>query len=100
MRSRATRPIMSPCTRAGRCGSCRIDGEARQVETPVMAHPFHTIGHGRRPLAELAELLQSASVTLLVDVRTVPRSRTNPQYNRDSLPDSLAPFGIGYQHIA
>jgi len=65
-----------------------------------MAHPFHTIGHGRRPLAVFAELLRSAEVALLVDVRTVPRSRTNPQYNRDSLPDSLAPFGIGYEHIA
>ena len=65
-----------------------------------MAHPFHTIGHGRRPLAELAELLRGAEVTLLVDVRTVPRSRTNPQYNRDVLPGSLAPFGIAYEHIA
>ena len=65
-----------------------------------MAHPFHTIGHGRRPLADLAELLHSAEVRLLVDVRTVPRSRINPQYNRDVLPGSLVPFGIGYEHIA
>ena len=65
-----------------------------------MVHPFHTIGHGRRPLADLVALLRSAEVTLLVDVRTVPRSRTNPQYNRDVLPEQLAPFGIGYEHIA
>jgi uncharacterized protein (DUF488 family) len=65
-----------------------------------MAHPFHTIGHGRRPLADLAELLRSAEVRLLVDVRTVPRSRTNPQYNHEVLPGSLGPFGIGYEHIA
>src|SRR5215468_3007117 len=65
-----------------------------------MAHPFHTIGHGTRPLADLVALLQSAGVTLLVDVRTVPRSRTNPQYNHDVLPGSLVPFGIGYEHIA
>jgi uncharacterized protein (DUF488 family) len=63
-----------------------------------MTHPFYTIGHGTRPLAELVELLQSVEVTLLVDVRTVPRSRTNPQYNRDVLPASLAPFGIAYEH--
>ena len=65
-----------------------------------MAHPFHTIGHGTRPLADFAELLRNAEVTLLVDVRTVPRSRTNPQYNRETLPQQLGPFAIGYQHIA
>jgi len=65
-----------------------------------MAHPFHTIGHGRRPLADFVALLRSAEARLLVDVRTVPRSRTNPQYNRDALPDSLATYGIGYEHVA
>jgi uncharacterized protein (DUF488 family) len=64
------------------------------------AHPFYTIGHGTRPLAEFVELLQDVEVTLLVDVRTVPRSRTNPQYNKDTLPDTLAQFQIGYDHIA
>jgi uncharacterized protein (DUF488 family) len=65
-----------------------------------MAHPFHTIGHGTRPLADFVELLRNAEVTLLVDVRTVPRSRTNPHYNRDVLGEQLAPFGIGYEHLA
>jgi uncharacterized protein (DUF488 family) len=37
---------------------------------------------------------------MVVDVRTVPRSRTNPQYNRDTLPGTLADFQIGYEHIA
>ena len=62
-----------------------------------MSHPFYTIGHGTRPLPEFIELLQSVEVKLLVDVRTVPRSRTNPQYNRDVMPASLAPFEIGYE---
>jgi uncharacterized protein (DUF488 family) len=65
-----------------------------------MTYPFYTIGHGTRPLAEFIELLGSVEVTLLVDVRTVPRSRTNPQYNRDVLPASLAPFRIDYEHMA
>jgi uncharacterized protein (DUF488 family) len=65
-----------------------------------MAHPFHTIGHGRRPLAEFTGLLRSAEVTCLVDVRTVPRSRTNPQYNRDTLPEQLASLGVVYEHVA
>jgi len=65
-----------------------------------MRHPFYTIGHGTRPLDEFVGLLQSVGVTLLVDVRTVPRSRTNPQYNQDLLPNSLRPHGIGYEHMA
>jgi uncharacterized protein (DUF488 family) len=65
-----------------------------------MTNPFYTIGHGTRPLSGFIDLLKSVSVMLLVDVRTVPRSRTNPQYNHDALPQSLKPFEIGYEHIA
>jgi uncharacterized protein (DUF488 family) len=65
-----------------------------------MAHPFFTIGHSTRSVAELVDLLRPAEVGLVVDVRTVPRSRANPQFNRDALPDSLARHQIGYEHIA
>jgi uncharacterized protein (DUF488 family) len=61
---------------------------------------FYTIGHSTRSLDEFSALLGGAGVTELVDVRTVPRSRTNPQFNSDSLPQSLRPLGIGYRHIA
>ena len=61
---------------------------------------FFTIGHSTRPLAAFAALLQSAKVEFVADVRTVPRSRTNPQYNRDTLPKALKTFQIGYQHFA
>jgi uncharacterized protein (DUF488 family) len=62
--------------------------------------PVFTIGHATRPLEELASLLRSNEVTQLVDVRTVPRSRTNPQFNKEAMPASLAPYGIEYRHIA
>ena len=65
-----------------------------------MAHPFYTIGHGTRSLHDFVDPLRSVEVTLVVDVRTVPRSRTNPQYNRDTLPDQLSAVDIGYEHIA
>ena len=65
-----------------------------------MAHPFFTIGHSTRSLEEFVDLLERAQVACVVDVRTVPRSRTNPQYNRDVLPETLARFEIGYEHIA
>jgi len=62
-------------------------------------HPYHTIGHSTRPMETFVELLQSAEVRLVIDVRTVPRSRANPQYNRDALAPALAAFGVAYQPI-
>lgn len=55
-----------------------------------------TVGHSTRTLAEFTALLTQVSVDLLVDVRSFPRSRTNPQFNTDTLPQSLAAAGIGY----
>ena len=65
-----------------------------------MAEPFYTIGHSTHSLGDFVDLLRSAGVRFVADVRTVPRSRTNPQYNRDVLPAALAAFDIGYEHIA
>lgn len=64
-----------------------------------MALPFYTIGHARRPINEFVGLLQSSAVTLVADVRTVPCSRTNPQYDATVLPQALCAAGIGYEHI-
>jgi uncharacterized protein (DUF488 family) len=58
-----------------------------------------TIGHSTRTLAEFADLLRAHSVTWVVDVRTVPRSRHNPQFNKTSLPRSLKKVGIKYIHM-
>lgn len=65
-----------------------------------MTLPHFTIGHSTRSLAEFTGLLAGAQVQLLVDIRRIPRSRTNPQFNADRLPDSLASSGIGYAHLA
>src|SRR5450631_4158695 len=64
-----------------------------------MPYPFYTIGHSTRPIDEFIDLLRQAGAQFVVDVRTVPRSRTNPQYNRDALPETLAGVQIGYQHF-
>ena len=64
-----------------------------------MPNPFFTIGHSTRPIEEFVALLMVAGVKLVVDVRTVPRSRTNPQFNRDVLPASLSPHGVAYEHL-
>jgi uncharacterized protein (DUF488 family) len=60
---------------------------------------YFTIGHSTRSVSELVALLQSAGVKLLADVRAIPRSRTNPQFNIDALPPELAAYGIGYEHF-
>ena len=59
-----------------------------------------TVGHSTRSLAEFVALLKAHAVTRLIDVRTVPRSRHNPQFDRDTLPAALAAEGIGYEHRA
>ncbi|HEX7055548.1 MAG TPA: DUF488 domain-containing protein [Burkholderiales bacterium] len=61
---------------------------------------FFTIGHSTHPLDELAALLRRAGARCVVDVRTVPRSRANPQYDRDTLGEALAAHGIAYRHMA
>jgi uncharacterized protein (DUF488 family) len=65
-----------------------------------MSYRFFTIGHSTRSIAELVDLVRSAEVRLVVDVRAVPRSRTNPQYNSDILPETLSESQIAYRHIA
>lgn len=57
-----------------------------------------TIGHSTRPIADFLHLLEAHQVTCLVDVRTVPRSRHNPQFSREHLPASLHAAGISYLH--
>jgi uncharacterized protein (DUF488 family) len=58
-----------------------------------------TIGHSTRTIEEFIDLLQAHSISRIVDVRTVPRSRHNPQFNRDSLADSLGKAGLRYVHM-
>ena len=58
-----------------------------------------TIGHSNRPLEDFLAILRAHGVQSLVDVRTVPKSRHNPQFNRDRLPTSLREVGIAYHHM-
>jgi uncharacterized protein (DUF488 family) len=64
-----------------------------------MARTFFTVGHSTRPLEDFIDLLVESGVDCVVDVRTMPRSRTNPQFNAETLPAALSQRGIGYRHI-
>jgi uncharacterized protein (DUF488 family) len=61
--------------------------------------PLWTVGHSNRPLEEFVAILRAHDVEVLVDVRTVPRSRHNPKFNRETLPAELAKAGIEYRHM-
>jgi uncharacterized protein (DUF488 family) len=65
-----------------------------------MTHQFFAIGHSTRPVGEFVDLVKSAEARLVVDVRTIPRSRTNPQYNSEVLSKTLSDSRIEYEHIA
>jgi uncharacterized protein (DUF488 family) len=58
-----------------------------------------TIGHSTRTLAEFVDLLKEFQVTLVIDVRSMPRSRHNPQFNKETLEGSLKLHGLKYLHI-
>lgn len=70
-----------------------------------MSHPEQktqtvlTIGHSTRDLEAFIRLLQANGVTRVVDIRTIPRSRHNPQFNRATLPTALEAAGIAYEHM-
>jgi len=62
------------------------------------AHPtIWTVGHSTRPIAAFIELLESAAITLVADVRRFPASRRYPQYNQGPLAETLAAASIGYR---
>lgn len=64
-----------------------------------MSLPFFTVGHSTRTIEDFVELLRVGGVRMVIDIRTVPRSRTNPQYNADSLGEALAASQIGHGRI-
>jgi uncharacterized protein (DUF488 family) len=60
---------------------------------------FYTIGHSNRPIGEFVTLLRQVAIEALADVRSVPGSRANPQFNEHALAAVLAEVEIAYRHI-
>ncbi|AUH64529.1 DUF488 domain-containing protein [Paracoccus zhejiangensis] len=65
-----------------------------------MTAPFYTVGHSDRSLPDFLDLLASAGVGFVADIRKMPMSRANPQFNGGPLAGVLAEAGIGYEHVA
>ncbi len=67
--------------------------------TQTVQSTIFTIGHSTRTLPEFVAILRRYSVAVVVDVRSVPRSRHNPQFNKETLPAALKAEGIAYVHM-
>lgn len=63
------------------------------------AETVYAIGHSTRTIVAFLSILRAHSIDVLVDIRTIPKSRHNPQFNSDSLKTSLGKAGIGYAHL-
>ncbi|MHB8756372.1 MAG: DUF488 domain-containing protein [Candidatus Acidiferrales bacterium] len=83
-------------TRKSPAGNTEVRKKTPRHSLPLIL----TIGHSNRSIEDFLALLQAHGVQRLVDVRTVPRSRHNPQFNRDALPQTLRRARIAYTHLA
>ena len=72
----------------------------RSGRTSWRATKVYTVGHSTRTADELIDLLRAFDVTVLADIRTVPRSRHNPQFNEDALRRTLRSRRLRYAHLA
>lgn len=61
---------------------------------------IYTIGHSTHPMDEFISILKYFYVRKLIDIRTIPKSRFNPQYNQEDLAKSLAHEKINYKHMS
>lgn len=71
----------------------------KACEVVNLMQPIYTIGHSTRPIEKFIELLKSQQIGQLVDIRSIPRSRHNPQYEQDALEKSLPKAGIKYVYL-
>src|SRR3546814_5866365 len=87
----------APSNAAERSRGRTVEGTGVRRDDSV---PIYTIGHSTRTIDQFVEMLRAAQVTELVDVRSIPRSRTNPQFNPDVLPTTLDEYQINHNYIA
>ena len=90
---------MGGAAEAGEAGEVGEVGEAGEASEAGEARTIYTIGHSTHPIEEFVAALRPYAIERLVDVRTVPGSRRNPQFGQASLQRSLVDAGIEYAHM-
>src|ERR1035437_4036120 len=78
----------------GSSADCAENSMPKEEPSPLVM----TIGHSTHTLEEFIRLLQAHGATCVVDVRTAPRPRQQPQFKKESLPHSFKPARLGYFH--
>jgi len=86
--------------RAQKTGNKKKDHLSKEAEEAERPPLVLTIGHSTRSLDDFVDLLKTHGVEKVIDVRTVPRSRHNPQFNLDTLPETLKSARIGYKQMS
>jgi len=94
------------CSRLGRPSGKDVEKQHRRscgrgsaMRSSEATPSILTVGHSTRTLEDLTRLLKAQGVKLVVDVRTIPRSKRNPQFNQESLPANLRTSGMDYVHL-
>ena len=80
-------------------GTFEHDGRAGTVRPSWTSVLLYTVGHSTRTLDELVELLRAHGIDVLVDIRTIPRSRRHPHFSADALRETLPERHIRYVHL-
>ncbi|MBS0653023.1 MAG: DUF488 domain-containing protein [Verrucomicrobia bacterium] len=70
-----------------------------KAKTQLVPHPIFAIGYSTRPIHDFIELLQAHDIKMVIDVRTIPKSRHCPEYNKEQLKKTLKTAKIGYRHM-
>jgi len=83
---------------AGGFDRCRAPHRRRLCKNASM-ETVCTIGHSNRSIEEFIHLLKQNDIACVLDIRTVPKSRHNPQFGQDELPGSLSAAGIAYRYV-
>jgi hypothetical protein len=91
----ASAPLVPVAPKGWRCPIARQQREDRPASPPI-----YTLGHSTLPLEDFLSLLRTYGIVVLADIRTVPRSRANPQYNAEPFAAALAARGVRYAHLA
>ena len=74
---------------------------AKKVESAsrLGTHQIYAIGYSTRPISDFIDLLKSHAIQMVIDVRTIPKSRHQPDYNQEDLKKALKIAKIGYRHL-
>ena len=95
--SRNTTARFRPSTGLGTLSKSKGNEPSRNM--PARQPTIWTVGHSTRPISEFIDCLRAHEIRLLVDVRTIPRSRHNPQFNTERLAESLKDAGLSSLHM-